>query len=117
MSAGAFDEIDGRINPLAGMGLTGDQYNVILQGMANVENFPNELLSSDGVSTNGKRGLEDNDGGRDGKKVWLKVIEQPLFSPNFFCTRCIGMVYCNLIENQSLLLLNGGGNSEVWSWI
>ena len=51
MGAGASDEIDGRINPLAGMGLTDDQYNVILQGMANVENFPNELLSSDGVST------------------------------------------------------------------
>ena len=75
MGAGASDEIDGRINPLAGMGLTDDQYNVIPQGMAIGENFPGVLLSSDGVSTNGKRGLEDDDGGRDGKKVWLKVIE------------------------------------------
>ena len=57
------------------MGLTDDQCNVILQGMANSENFPDVLLSSDGVSTNGKRGLEDDNDGRDGKKVWLKVIE------------------------------------------
>lgn len=75
MGAGASDEVDGRINPLAGMGLTDEQYNVILQGMANGENFPDIILSSDGVSTHGKRGLEDDEDGRDGKKARFEVIE------------------------------------------
>lgn len=84
---------DGKINPLAGMGLTDEQYTMILNNMVNGENFmgigpvgvngmggmgamamgiPLMGVSLDG----GKRGLDDpEDAGRDGKRGRFEVIE------------------------------------------
>ncbi|KAK0495623.1 HSF-type DNA-binding-domain-containing protein [Armillaria luteobubalina] len=55
---------EGRVNPLAGMGLTDEQYNMILQNIVNGETFVGE-----------KRALEDDDDGRDGKRGRFEVIE------------------------------------------
>ena len=80
MAAGGSDETDGRINPLAGMGLTDEQYTMILQNMVNGESFPGVPLPPDvaeGVpSVNGvKRGLEEDEDGRDGKRGRFEVVE------------------------------------------
>lgn len=56
---------DGKINPFAGMGLTDEQYNHILQRIVNGENFADvtaggmsgSVLGMSGVSVMGKRGL------------------------------------------------------------
>jgi len=77
---GGSDESDGRINPLAGMGLTDEQYTMILQNLVNGESFPGVPLPPDiagGVpSVNGvKRGLEDDEDGRDGKRGRFEVVE------------------------------------------
>lgn len=55
---------EGRVNPLAGMGLTDEQYNLILQNIVNEGTFNGE-----------KRALEDDDDGRDGKRGRFEVIE------------------------------------------
>ena len=80
MAAGGSDEIDGRINPLAGMGLTDEQYNMILQTMVNGDTFPGVHLPPDaadgGPSVNGvKRGLEEDEDGREGKRGRFEVVE------------------------------------------
>lgn len=81
MAAGGSDEADGRINPLAGMGLTDEQYTTILQNLVNSESFSTVQLPADGLAagplTNGKRGLEDDDDddGRDGKRGRFEVLE------------------------------------------
>lgn len=69
---------DGRINPLAGMGLTDEQYNMILQNIVNGETFTGINMSMDGSgpSTGDKRSLdEEDDDGRDGKRSRFEVIE------------------------------------------
>ncbi|KAG6830555.1 hypothetical protein H0H87_007663 [Tephrocybe sp. NHM501043] len=60
-------EADGRINPLVGMGLTDDQYNMILQNLVNTDGFLNglPLLDESGSVRREKRGRE-SDGGEDG---------------------------------------------------
>ncbi|KAF9448302.1 hypothetical protein P691DRAFT_775528 [Macrolepiota fuliginosa MF-IS2] len=42
---------DSRINPLSGMGLTDEQYNMILQNIANGESFMNGMVDSAGASS------------------------------------------------------------------
>lgn len=80
MAAGGSDEHDGRINPLAGMGLTDEQYTMILQNLVNGETFPGVQLPPDPVDVGGsvggsKRGLEDDDDGRNGKRGRFEVLE------------------------------------------
>lgn len=79
MAAGGADDGDGRINPLAGMGLTDEQYTMILQNLVNGETFPGVQLPPDpeGVASvlGGKRGLEDDEDGRDGKRGRFEVLE------------------------------------------
>ena len=56
---------DGKINPFAGMGLTDEQYNHILQRIVSGENFTDitaggmsgSIIGMSGVSVMGKRGL------------------------------------------------------------
>jgi osomolarity two-component system, response regulator SKN7 len=85
---------DGKINPLAGMGLTDEQYTMILQNMVNGESFMGigpvpvagmggmngmpmgGLGLGMGISIVEKRGLDDpEDMGPDGKRGRFEVIE------------------------------------------
>ena len=91
---------DGKINPLAGMGLTDEQYSMILQNLVSGENFMGiggaldamsmgamgmGMMSSMSMAMNGmqgmqyaeglKRGLDDVSDGRDGKRGRFEVIE------------------------------------------
>lgn len=79
MAAGGSEETDGRINPLAGMGLTDEQYTTILQNLVNGESFSGAQLPSDGLDTGNlggmKRGLEDDEDGRNGKRGRFEIIE------------------------------------------
>ncbi|RDB22908.1 Transcription factor SKN7 [Hypsizygus marmoreus] len=94
-------EDDGRINPLAGMGLTDEQYNMILQNLVNGENFMGSMgslgsagggamgmdtfassssgagpsSSSSGTAGREKRPLDDSTDGRDGKRSRFEVVE------------------------------------------
>jgi osomolarity two-component system response regulator SKN7 len=75
MAAGGSDETDGRINPLAGMGLTDEQYALILQNLVNGVPLPPDV-ANDGPSVNGvKRGLEEDEDGRNGKRGRFEVVE------------------------------------------
>jgi len=75
---------DGKINPFAGMGLTDEQYNHILQRIMNGENFTEitaggmsgSIIGMSGVSVMGKRGLEVVDGVDDrSKRGRFEVVE------------------------------------------
>lgn len=80
---------DTPINPLAGMGLTDEQYNMILQNIVNGEGFMGmmDTISStssgsgmnNGSSTSGgmseKRPLDDGEDDRRGKRSRFEVIE------------------------------------------
>ena len=72
-------EDDGKINPLAGMGLTDDQYTMILQNLVNGESFmgigPLDTGAGAGPFDAGKRNLDDTSDGRDGKRPRFEVIE------------------------------------------
>ena len=69
-------EDDGKINPLAGMGLSDEQYSLILQGIVSGENFMGVVGGGmDGGLMSGKRGLDDSSDGRDGKRTRFEVIE------------------------------------------
>jgi osomolarity two-component system response regulator SKN7 len=59
---------DGRINPLAGMGLTDEQYASILQNMVSGQNFGDGMVSE-------KRPLDDGPDGRDLKRSRFEVLE------------------------------------------
>ncbi|KAF5364924.1 hypothetical protein D9758_008187 [Tetrapyrgos nigripes] len=79
------DDNNGRINPLAGMGLTDEQYNMILAGIVNGDTFAGSMSmgmgfggdqSFDGSGSSGKRGLDDGgEEGRDPKRSRFEVIE------------------------------------------
>lgn len=69
------DASDGRLNPLAGMGLTDEQYNMILQNIVNGETFSTGLNMDAGVSVGEKRTHEDSDDDRNGKRSRFEVIE------------------------------------------
>jgi osomolarity two-component system response regulator SKN7 len=70
-------EDDGRINPLAGMGLTDEQYNMILQNLVSGESFVSGIgMDADNSPViRHKRTLEDSNDGRDGKRSRFEVIE------------------------------------------
>lgn len=78
-SSGVFSlgDEDGKINPLAGMGLTDEQYSMILQNLVNGESFMGMTMGMGLVdgSLGEKRGLDDSDDGRDGKRGRFEVIE------------------------------------------
>jgi osomolarity two-component system, response regulator SKN7 len=70
---------DGRINPLAGMGLSDEQYATILQNLVNGESFSNITRGlGDGiaaVNAGEKRGLDDAGDGREGKRSRFELVE------------------------------------------
>lgn len=61
---------DGRINPLAGMGLSDEQYNMILQNIVNGETFGGDV-NGGGM----KRELEDSSDDRNTKRSRFEVVE------------------------------------------
>ncbi|KAF9078319.1 hypothetical protein BDP27DRAFT_1206831 [Rhodocollybia butyracea] len=79
------DDDMGRLNPLAGMGLTDEQYSTILSGIVNGETFAGSMdmggYGNDTASFGGmgldvqKRRLDDEDDGRDTKRSRFEVIE------------------------------------------
>ncbi|KAI0306261.1 HSF-type DNA-binding-domain-containing protein [Multifurca ochricompacta] len=73
-------EDPGRIDPLAGMGLTQQQYQLILQGLVHGDNSLNPVINvagpGAGVSIGSeKRSLDDADDERDGKRGRFEVLE------------------------------------------
>jgi osomolarity two-component system response regulator SKN7 len=70
---------DGRINPLAGMGLSDEQYAVILHNLVNGESFPGVAGMTMGMVNDGvvgeKRALDDPSDGRDGKRSRFELVE------------------------------------------
>lgn len=78
-SLGPLGEDDGKINPLAGMGLTDEQYTLILQNLVNGESFTGigslEGSMDVGVGGSGKRSLDDTGDGRDPKRSRFEVVE------------------------------------------
>ncbi|EJF66352.1 hypothetical protein DICSQDRAFT_49867 [Dichomitus squalens LYAD-421 SS1] len=74
-SLGLGDEEEGKINPLAGMGLTDEQYTLILQNLVNGESFSgvSSLEGANGESS--KRALDDPHDGRESKRSRFEIIE------------------------------------------
>ncbi|KDQ61269.1 hypothetical protein JAAARDRAFT_55946 [Jaapia argillacea MUCL 33604] len=70
---GQMPDEDGKINPLAGMGLSDEQYAMILQSMVNGETFAGLPSFTGGGGE--KRGLDDSSDGRDGKRGRFEVVE------------------------------------------
>lgn len=70
-------EDSGRIDPLAGMGLTQQQYQLILQGLVHGDSSLGTAMNGagPGVSLNEKRSLEDAEDERDGKRGRFVVLE------------------------------------------
>ncbi len=90
---------DDRINPIAGLGLTDEQYNLIIQDIVNAETFnmgggadssggpgpssgSNAMMDGIGMMSvamlgaiGEKRGLDDPSDGREGKRSRFEVIE------------------------------------------
>ena len=69
---------DSRINPLAAMGLSDDQYSMILTNMVNGEAFQDggaAALDASGSLENGKRPLQDANDARDSKRSRFEEIE------------------------------------------
>ena len=69
------DDDDGKINPLAGMGLTDEQYTLILQNLVNGESFAGVGALEAGVGESSKRALDDGPDGREAKRSRFEVIE------------------------------------------
>ena len=69
----------GRIDPLAGMGLTQQQYQLILHGLVNGDSSLSSAVNGTagaGVSMGGeKRSLADAEDERDGKRGRFEVLE------------------------------------------
>ncbi|RPD56428.1 hypothetical protein L227DRAFT_508493 [Lentinus tigrinus ALCF2SS1-6] len=76
---GGDDDDGGKINPLAGMGLTDEQYTMILQNLVNGESFSgvSSLEGATGVvgGESSKRSLDDSSDGREVKRSRFEVIE------------------------------------------
>lgn len=68
-------ENDGRINPLAAMGLTDEQYNMMLNSIVNGETFLSGMAMD--FSSGGEKRPLDESGvdGRDGKRSRFEVVE------------------------------------------
>lgn len=73
---GGDDDDGGKINPLAGMGLTDEQYTMILQNLVNGESFSG-VSSLEGATggESSKRSLDDASDGRESKRSRFEVIE------------------------------------------
>ncbi|PCH37649.1 hypothetical protein WOLCODRAFT_130410 [Wolfiporia cocos MD-104 SS10] len=65
---------DGKINPLAGMGLTDEQYTLILQNLVSGDSFMG-VIGGIEESASGKRSLDDSSDGRDAKRSRFEVVE------------------------------------------
>ena len=74
-SLGAGDEEEGKINPLAGMGLTDEQYTLILQNLVNGESFSGVSSLEGANGESGKRALDDPHDSREAKRSRFEVIE------------------------------------------
>jgi len=70
-------EDSGRIDPLAGIGLTQQQYQLILQGLVNGDSSLSAAVNGAGPVSMGaeKRSLEDAEDERDGKRGRFEVLE------------------------------------------
>ena len=69
-------EDSGRIDPLAGMGLTQQQYQLILQGLVHGDSSLGTAMNGAGPGiTSEKRSLEDAEDERDGKRGRFVVLE------------------------------------------
>jgi osomolarity two-component system response regulator SKN7 len=69
-------EDSGRIDPLAGMGITQQQYQVILQGLVHGDSSLSAAVNGAGPSIGGeKRSLDDAEDERDGKRGRFEVLE------------------------------------------
>jgi|SRR5712675_2947791 len=70
-------EDSGRIDPLVGMGLTQQQYQLILQGLVNGDSSLSAAVNGAGPVSMGaeKRSLEDAEDERDGKRGRFEVLE------------------------------------------
>lgn len=66
---------DGRINPLAAMGLSDDQYSVILQNLVNGEAFEDVMAGAGPSNLDGKRPLPDSPDERENKRSRFEEIE------------------------------------------
>ena len=73
-SLGAGGDEEGKINPLAGMGLTDEQYTLILSNLVNGESFQG-IDAVHGLGESSKRSLDDPHDGRDPKRSRFEVIE------------------------------------------
>jgi len=70
------DVQDTRINPLAGMGLTDEEYAMILQNIVNGDGLAGLMDENMPTSSAGKRPLDDlSEDGRSGKRSRFEVIE------------------------------------------
>lgn len=76
-SSGMFSlgEDEGKINPLAGMGLSDEQYTMILQNMVMSDSFAGGMGMDVSGMDSSKRSLDDSSDGRDGKRGRFEVIE------------------------------------------
>ena len=68
------EDDEGKINPLAGMGLTDEQYTLILSNLVNGESFQG-IDAVHGLGESSKRSLDDPHDGRDPKRSRFEVIE------------------------------------------
>jgi len=67
---------DGRINPLAGMGLTDDQYTLILQSLVNGDSFVGGVDGVGSLVASGeKRASEESGDGRNPKRSRFEILE------------------------------------------
>ncbi|KAH9952032.1 HSF-type DNA-binding-domain-containing protein [Amylocystis lapponica] len=66
---------DGKINPLAGMGLTDEQYTLILQNLVNGESFMGIGTLEGSMDGPGKRPLDDPVDARDPKRSRFEIVE------------------------------------------
>lgn len=74
---------EGKINPLAGMGLTDEQYSMILQNLVNGEPFmgipglnPADMSGTSPSASSAKRPLEEGqDQERTGKRGRFEIVE------------------------------------------
>jgi osomolarity two-component system response regulator SKN7 len=73
-------EDSGRIDPLAGMGITQQQYQLILQGLVHGDSSLSAAMNGAGPGAglgiaSEKRSLEDAEDERDGKRGRFEVLE------------------------------------------
>lgn len=68
-------EVEERVNPLAGMGLSDEQYSVILRNVVNGEGIRGGMGM--GMGYGEKRAMEDDGDGdvREGKRGRFEVVE------------------------------------------